>query len=51
MRTDLFSPQCSEDTQIQFCPTYWPDFGLFDFIPIILDYQRKIWNTRRRISL
>ncbi|PPR01663.1 hypothetical protein CVT26_013104 [Gymnopilus dilepis] len=49
--SDYMLWQCSEDTQIQFCPTYWPDFGLFDFIPIILDYQRKIWNTRRRISL
>ncbi|KAF8875345.1 Decaprenyl diphosphate synthase-like protein [Gymnopilus junonius] len=49
--SDYMLWQCCEDTQIQFCPTYWPDFGLFDFIPIILDYQRKIWNTPRRISV
>ncbi|KAF8967376.1 putative undecaprenyl diphosphate synthase-domain-containing protein [Flammula alnicola] len=29
-----------ENTQLQFSSTYWPDFGLVDFIPIILDYQR-----------
>ena len=37
--------QCCEHTQIQFSTTYWPNFGLFDFIPVILDYQRKIWST------
>ncbi|KAF9024751.1 Di-trans-poly-cis-decaprenylcistransferase [Hymenopellis radicata] len=34
----------SENVQVQFSSTYWPDFGLFDFIPIILDYQRKVWS-------
>lgn len=37
--------QCCENTQIQFTSGYWPDFGLFDFIPIILNYQRKVWNN------
>ncbi|KAF9450262.1 Di-trans-poly-cis-decaprenylcistransferase [Macrolepiota fuliginosa MF-IS2] len=46
--SDYLLWQCCENTQIQFTPTYWPNFGLFDFIPIILDYQRKIWS--RRIS-
>ncbi|KAF7778413.1 hypothetical protein Agabi119p4_2758 [Agaricus bisporus var. burnettii] len=40
--------QCCQNTQIQFSSIYWPDFGFWDFIPIILDYQRKIWS--RRIS-
>lgn len=35
--------QCSEDTQLQFSNTYWPEFGMFDFVPIILDYQRRVW--------
>ena len=35
--------QCCENTQLQFSPTYWPDFGLWDFIPIVLDYQRRAW--------
>ncbi len=38
--------QCSEDTQLQFSSAYWPDFGLFDFIPVILDYQRKKMTQR-----
>ena len=36
--------QCSEDTQLQFSSTYWPEFGMWDFVPIILDYQRKVWS-------
>ncbi|TFK33857.1 Decaprenyl diphosphate synthase-like protein [Crucibulum laeve] len=47
--SDFLLWQCCEDTQLQFTSTYWPDFGLFDFIPIILDYQRKTWS--RRVSL
>ncbi|KZT23921.1 Di-trans-poly-cis-decaprenylcistransferase [Neolentinus lepideus HHB14362 ss-1] len=42
--SDFLLWQCCEDTQIQFTATYWPDFGLLDFIPIILDYQRKVWS-------
>jgi ditrans,polycis-polyprenyl diphosphate synthase len=36
--------QCTENTQIHFIHTYWPDIGLFDLLPIILDYQRKVWS-------
>jgi len=43
--SDFLLWQCCEDTQLQFVPTFWPEFGLFDFIPIILDYQRKVWNS------
>ncbi|KAF9481945.1 Di-trans-poly-cis-decaprenylcistransferase [Pholiota conissans] len=39
--SDFMLWHCSENTQLQFSSTYWPDFGLFDFIPVILDYQRK----------
>ncbi|KAF8909960.1 Di-trans-poly-cis-decaprenylcistransferase [Mucidula mucida] len=42
--SDFFLWQSSENVQVQFCSAYWPDFGLFDFIPIILDYQRKVWS-------
>ncbi|CAA7267203.1 unnamed protein product [Cyclocybe aegerita] len=45
--SDFLLWQCCEDTQLQFSSTYWPDFGLFDFIPIILDYQRKVWSKSR----
>ncbi|TFY71432.1 hypothetical protein EVG20_g1571 [Dentipellis fragilis] len=43
--SDFLLWQCSEDTQIQIVKTYWPDFGLFDLLPIILDYQRKVWTA------
>ncbi|PCH37650.1 Di-trans-poly-cis-decaprenylcistransferase [Wolfiporia cocos MD-104 SS10] len=43
--SDYLLWQCCEDTQLQFSKTYWPDFGLWDLIPIILDYQRKVWST------
>jgi ditrans,polycis-polyprenyl diphosphate synthase len=36
--------KCTEKTQIHFIDTYWPDIGLFDLLPIILDYQRKVWS-------
>ncbi|KAH9901598.1 Di-trans-poly-cis-decaprenylcistransferase [Cubamyces lactineus] len=42
--SDYLLWQCSEDTQLQFSSTYWPEFGLLDFVPIILDYQRKVWS-------
>ena len=38
--------QCCENTQIHFSPTYWPEFGLLDIIPVILDYQRKVWRAK-----
>lgn len=41
--SDYLLWQCSENTQLQFSSTYWPDFGLWDFVPIILDYQQKVW--------
>ncbi|KAJ8475428.1 hypothetical protein ONZ45_g15615 [Pleurotus djamor] len=41
--SDFMLWQCCDDTQLQFTPTYWPDFGLLDFVPIILDFQRKVW--------
>ncbi|KAF8967263.1 Decaprenyl diphosphate synthase-like protein [Flammula alnicola] len=44
--SDFMLWQCSEDTQLQFSSTYWPDFGLLDFIPIILDYQQMVWSKR-----
>ncbi|KAF7353737.1 Alkyl transferase [Mycena venus] len=44
--SDFLLWQCSENTQIHFSKTYWPEFGLWDFIPILLDYQRKAWGQR-----
>ncbi|GJJ12358.1 hypothetical protein Clacol_006599 [Clathrus columnatus] len=44
--SDFLMWQCCEDVQVHFTPVYWPDFGLRQFIPIILDYQRKIWSRK-----
>ncbi|KAF8891375.1 Di-trans-poly-cis-decaprenylcistransferase [Infundibulicybe gibba] len=44
--SDFLLWQCNENTQLQFSSTYWPEFGLFDFIPIILDYQLKVWRQK-----
>ncbi|KAF8191505.1 Decaprenyl diphosphate synthase-like protein [Mycena galopus ATCC 62051] len=44
--SDFLLWQCSENTQIHFTKGYWPEFGLWDFVPVILDYQRKIWSRR-----
>ncbi|CAL1705674.1 unnamed protein product [Somion occarium] len=43
--SDYLLWQGCEDTQIQYTDGYWPEFGLWDFIPILLDYQRKAWST------
>ncbi|KAL4064152.1 Decaprenyl diphosphate synthase-like protein [Scleroderma yunnanense] len=40
--------QCNENTQIHMIDTFWPSFGLRDLIPILLEYQRKVWNDRAR---
>ncbi|KAF9506640.1 hypothetical protein BS47DRAFT_1425664 [Hydnum rufescens UP504] len=42
--SDFLLWQTCVDTQIYFTPTYWPDFGLWEFGKIILDYQRKVWS-------
>ncbi|KZT02389.1 Di-trans-poly-cis-decaprenylcistransferase [Laetiporus sulphureus 93-53] len=49
--SDYLLWQCCEDTQLQFSSTYWPDFGLWDFVPILLDYQRKVWSQSQQPSL
>lgn len=35
--------QASEDTQLHFVKTYWPEFGLTDMLPILLGWQQKQW--------
>ncbi|KAJ7578167.1 Decaprenyl diphosphate synthase-like protein [Mycena floridula] len=42
--SDFFLWQCCENTQIHFSKTNWPDFGLWDFVPIILNFQRQKWS-------
>ncbi|VDB99733.1 unnamed protein product [Peniophora sp. CBMAI 1063] len=42
--SDYLLWQCCEDTQIQFIDRYWPEIGLLDMVPVLLDYQRKVWT-------
>lgn len=42
--SDFLLWQISEHTQIYFVAKFWPEFGLFDFIPILLSYQKERWN-------
>ncbi|KAF5372885.1 hypothetical protein D9758_001515 [Tetrapyrgos nigripes] len=47
--SDYMLWQGCEDTQIHFSNVYWPDFGLLDFVPIILQWQRSVWfGTRQK---
>ncbi|KAI0074203.1 Di-trans-poly-cis-decaprenylcistransferase [Panus rudis PR-1116 ss-1] len=43
--SDYLVWQACENTQLQFSNTYWPEFTFWDFLPIILDYQRKCWSS------
>lgn len=38
--SDFLLWQCNESTQLHFVDRYWPQFGLWDFAPILLAYQR-----------
>jgi len=42
--SDFMLWQVNENVQIHFSPTYWPDFGLRDFVPLLLAFQRKAWT-------
>lgn len=48
-RTDCYVThelQASENVQLHFSPTYWPDIGFWDLFPVILDYQAKVWSQQ-----
>ncbi|KAN0136121.1 Decaprenyl diphosphate synthase-like protein [Lactarius tabidus] len=42
--SDFLLWQCADDTQIHFIDNSWPAISLYDLLPIILEYQRKIWS-------
>jgi len=43
--SDFMLWQACENAQLHFTSTYWPDFGLPDFIPILLAYQMQVWAS------
>ncbi|KAF9789664.1 Di-trans-poly-cis-decaprenylcistransferase [Thelephora terrestris] len=44
--SDFLMWQASENVQLHFIPTYWPDIGFWDLFPIIMDYQTKVWSRQ-----
>ncbi|PFH46072.1 hypothetical protein AMATHDRAFT_70663 [Amanita thiersii Skay4041] len=49
--SDFMLWQSCEGAQIYFSSSYWPEFGFWDFIPIILDYQRQVWSKRAALAV
>jgi ditrans,polycis-polyprenyl diphosphate synthase len=43
--SDFLTWQSHQDTYIAFAKCLWPDFGLLDFVPILLEWQ---WWQRQR---
>ncbi|KAH7105906.1 Di-trans-poly-cis-decaprenylcistransferase [Auriculariales sp. MPI-PUGE-AT-0066] len=44
--SDFLLWQSCENTQIHFTQTYWPQYGLRELGPVLLDYQRRVWHKR-----
>ncbi|KZT61547.1 Di-trans-poly-cis-decaprenylcistransferase [Calocera cornea HHB12733] len=49
--SDFMLWQCCDSTQVHYTPGYWPEFGLRDLVPILLDYQLKRWGTQASLAL
>lgn len=45
--SDFMLWQCNEGTEIAFSKTLWPDFDLWSFLPILVEWQ---WRRRRGIE-
>ncbi|TKY89446.1 hypothetical protein EX895_001977 [Sporisorium graminicola] len=48
--SDFMLWQCTESTHMHFVDKFWPQFGLFDMVPIILGWQRHQWSVALRKS-
>jgi hypothetical protein len=46
--SDFMLWQCHQNTDIAFVDCYWPDFGLWQFLPIILEWQ---WKQKKESAL
>lgn len=49
--SDFLLWQTCDNTQIHFTPTYWPEFGLWEFIPMLFSYQREMWSRRAQAKV
>jgi ditrans,polycis-polyprenyl diphosphate synthase len=43
--SDFLLWQCHEDTEMRFLGCLWPEFDLWQFLPVLLEWQ---WKQRRR---
>lgn len=48
--SDFMLWQCTERTHMHFVDKFWPQFGILDMVPIILDWQRQQWSASLRRS-
>jgi ditrans,polycis-polyprenyl diphosphate synthase len=46
--SDFLLWQCHEDTEMRFLNCLWPEFDLWQFLPVLLEWQ---WKQRQRGSL
>ncbi|KAF9645071.1 Di-trans-poly-cis-decaprenylcistransferase [Thelephora ganbajun] len=44
--SDFLMWQASENVQLHFSSAYWPDIGFWNLLPVILDYQAKVWSQQ-----
>ncbi|KAK1139682.1 cis-prenyltransferase [Aspergillus melleus] len=45
--SDFMLWQCHEDTEIVFLDVLWPEFDLWQFLPVMLGWQRRISKSRK----
>ena len=46
--SDFMLWQCHEDTEIRFLDILWPDFDLYHFLPVLLEWQYKQRKAKER---
>ncbi|RYP74475.1 hypothetical protein DL771_002949 [Monosporascus sp. 5C6A] len=45
--SDFMLWQCHEDTHIFFLSCYWPEFDLWNFVPVLLEWQ---WRQKKKME-
>lgn len=48
--SDFMLWQCHQNTQIVFLETLWPNFGLFQFLPVLWEWQRWVRKQGRKLD-
>jgi ditrans,polycis-polyprenyl diphosphate synthase len=45
--SDFMLWQCHQDTQISFLKCFWPEFDLWHFLPVLVEWQWRMKQTER----